>query len=131
ARLAEQRPGLVVLGMADPDAEVRVDPAAAVDLRDPAGRLALFDLDARQDRLDALRALLELRIELLEEQLSRTRVVLPRILAVERERDGRGVTRRRNPLEQVGDCCSGLAARVAETDRVGEIAVAEEHGDVS
>src|SRR5207248_4421926 len=80
AGLSEHRPRLVVLGMADPDAEVRVDPASGVDPRDAARGRTLRDLFAGQHRHDLVT---ESAVERVEEELARARVVLPRILAVE------------------------------------------------
>src|SRR5207247_1045050 len=64
AGLAEKLPGLVVLGMADPDAEVGVDPAPAVHARDARPGRPLGDLVLRQDGGD--RAGGELLVERVE-----------------------------------------------------------------
>src|SRR5205807_9954523 len=73
----------------------------------------------------------ELLVKRLEEQLARLRIVLPGMLAIEREGDGPLLAGSGDAAEQILGRRLRLAARIAEADRVGELAVAEEDGELA
>ena len=92
-----------------------------------------------RDRLDA-RAPLEGAVEPVEEVPTALRVVLPGVLAVEDDADGRAAVeplrapRLADPLHaphEVLDRLRGRDALVGEADHVGERTVAEEHGELA
>src|ERR1700687_1389688 len=86
------------------------------------------ELFAREHRHDLVA---EAAVQRVQEQFSRLRVAFPGILPVERHRDGGGPARAGDPAEQVAGGFPGVASRVAESDAIAEIAVAEKHGHLA
>src|SRR5207237_2550377 len=95
---------------------------------DAGARPARADLVARQD--GRFRRAGQRRVERLEEGLARSRVVLPRILAVESDGDESVVPGRRDAADEIGGRRSGRGPGVAESDQVGKLAIAEEDADL-
>ena len=86
ARLVEQIPRGVILGVTDPDAEVVVDPTPREQVRNVIGRRELADVILDSDRLH-VRARDATAVERSQELNASIREVLPAVLAVQDDRD--------------------------------------------
>src|SRR5439155_10535382 len=133
-RALERAPGASVRGLADPHAEVRVDPRAGVQVRKINLRGTAIEEVRHTDGLEPL-VLLQRPVEMPQEVVAVVRVLLPRVLAIE---DDRGeirtavvretIARALELPDHVADRVLGTHVAVHESDAVGELAVAEDRG---
>ena len=131
ARLREQVPRHVVLGVADPGVEARPDPAAGVQVVQLLLRRVLGE-KIRHGGRDDVRARLELGVQRVQEVVPVARIELPGILAV--EGDDRQVVAIAldvpDPVQAADEIAcrvDGGHALVVEADHVRKLRVAEDH----
>ena len=139
ARAAEQLPGAVLDGIADPDVEGRVDPRARVQLRQARAAPAPRRGGRRSTRCASSGSDDSAGEQRAQERLAEARVRLPRVLAVEEDGHQRRLARRRRrrrgrvarARQQIGHAGLRVAVRVGEADLVGELAIAEHQVDAA